>query len=416
MATTPLKRHVIPAFAFFSICGFYFIVYQMYASKAPDRFLETHKASEVPVTPTGNVLPYLDPILERIPKMDKILTPLISFFVAAFGDTASSAYPTVVNFVWSFGCAIQVPLVEAARSGVQRPRDGADTRSFATRMLAHPMIWGILYQRLSGGWVIPIWLIFFMLSPTRVRSTGIDSLNAQSVFAGWWLGHTIPALVMLVPGQPALTRTPLWVAFPILMTVCQKAYLGLRRRSSVGGSKETAYLTVQALYASGFVAAFLAHWHLVVIPYLTSASFAIPTHEAMLNKLVGLVTSIHAFFVPATGVLTPRPDATTASSGVVHFVQYDVIIVFGALWTALLWDFRLRRKVSNTQSIPGQVLTVAKVAIALVTGAMLLSPGAVTSALLMIREYELSGSIAMRCAAKRRSLLPELKGEVLPLA
>lgn len=415
VAAIPSKRHVIPVFVFFSLCGFYFIVYQMYASKAPDRFLENHKASEVPVTPSGNLLPYLDPFLEHIPKMDKILTPLISFFVAAFGDTSSSAYPTVAHFVWSFGCAIQVPLVESVRSGVLKRSNGPETRDFATRMLSHPMIWGILYQRLSGGWIIPLWIIFFMLSPTRVYSTSIDSLDAQSVFAGWWLGHTVLALFMLVPDQPALTRTPLWVAFPILMTVFQKLYLGLRWRFSSEHSKESAYFAVQALYASGFIAAFMAHWHLVVIPYLTNASFAVPTHEVMLNKFFGLARSMHAFFLPATGVFTPQPDATTSASGVIHFVQFDVIIVFSALWTALIWDRSLRRDAGHsTQSMRDKVLAIVKPTIALVAGALLLSPGAATSAFLMVREHEISGSGSRKLALKRKSLLPKLDGE-LPL-
>ncbi|THG94202.1 hypothetical protein EW145_g8188, partial [Phellinidium pouzarii] len=187
----PQPRYTIPVFIFFSLCGFYFIVLQMALSHAPDRFLAVHKASKVPLSLTHDMLPLLD----------KILTPLISFFVAAFGNTESTAYPTVVNFVWSFGCAIQLPLVEAQRTGVSGTRG---TRSFALKMLAHPMVWGIFYQRLSGGWILPLWLLAFMHASTRASGAGMSRLNAESVLAGWWFGHTVPALAMLIPGQPAL--------------------------------------------------------------------------------------------------------------------------------------------------------------------------------------------------------------------
>ena len=82
--------------------------------------------------------------------LDDSLRPLVSFFVSAFADANSPSYSTVVAFVWSFSSAIQLPLVEALRNqDSATPTHWLNTS--AARALSHPMLWGILYQRLSGG-------------------------------------------------------------------------------------------------------------------------------------------------------------------------------------------------------------------------------------------------------------------------
>ncbi|KAL5484776.1 hypothetical protein ACEPAI_7418 [Sanghuangporus weigelae] len=376
----PSKWLTTAIFTFYSLCGFYFIVVQMQLSHAPDRFLEVHRASKVPLSLTNHTLPLLD----------KFLTPLISFFVAAFGDTSSTAYPTVTHFVWSFGCAIQVPFLEAQRIGV----DGSHhKRSRAVALLAHPMIWGILYQRLSGGWIIPLWIALFMQSEVRAVGNGIERFKAESVLAGWWIGHTIPALVMLIPGLPALHKAPLWVGFPILMSVAQQSYLHIRKRFSrarITSGSHSGSIPVQLLYISGFIGAFIAHVHLVLIPGLSAASYAAPTNVVFIDKQFGLGQFLYKFFVPATGLRIPSPAETTAESGVVHFVQFDVIVVFSALWTALIWDLAMRRDPLHTPF--DTCRWVIRMAAGLFAGSLLLSPGAVTSLLLLYREAKLENS------------------------
>lgn len=349
----------------------------MALSHAPDRFLQAHEESKVPLSLSDHKLPLLD----------TILTPLISFFVAAFGDTSSQAYPTVVHFVWSFGCAIMLPLIEAERTGVQW-----NTQSKAIKWLSLPMIWGIFYQRLSGGWIIPLWLIAFMQAKTRADGVSMESRKAESVLVGWWIGHTLPALVMLVPGQPALHQAPLWVAFPILMSLAQRIYLHFRQHIGPQSREESREvpLALRLLYLSGFVAAFLAHVHLLLIPALAAAPYSSPTNSPFLNKGIGLIHGLYKFFVPKTGLGIPSPAETTAASGVVHFVQFDVIVVFSAIWTALLWDLALRRPAPNQTTYACSTWKwVVKSVSALLVGSLLLSPGATTAVLMMYREYEL---------------------------
>ncbi|KAH8119690.1 hypothetical protein DFH11DRAFT_1566430 [Phellopilus nigrolimitatus] len=331
MPSMPQRRYTVPIFVFFSLCGFYFIVIQMTLSHAPERFLEVHEASKVPMSPTNNMIPLLD----------NILTPLISFFVSAFGNTSSSAYPTVTNFVWSFGAAIQLPLVEAQRVDVNGSRG---KRNLAARLLSYPMIWGILYQRLSGGWILPLWLLAFMHARTRDEGAGMERIKAESVLAGWWIGHTLPALAMLIPGQPALSSTPVWVAFPILMTLAQRGYLFIRKQFTVSDRMSSGYITLQLTYLSAFIGSCIAQINLVIIPGLYAASASVPTRWVLLDKLIGLTRYLYTFFIPETGFRIPSPQETTAVSGVLHFVQFDILIVFPAMWTAILWDLALRRR------------------------------------------------------------------------
>lgn len=377
----PNPWYTWPTFLFLAACGGYFIVAQMLLSKAPDRFLEVHKASKVPLSLTHNTLHLVD----------AVLTPLISFFVSAFGDTTSAAYPTVVDFVWSFGAAILMPLIEAERIGV----DGRRCHKLAITLLSHPMWWGILYQRLSGGLILPLWLIAFMLSPTRANGAGIERAKAESVLFGWLFGHTVPAIAMLIPNQPAFTQAPIWIAFPILMTAAQWAYYVIRTQLPYIGrtpSQEvtkrlhgSGYVPIMLLYLSAFVGSCAAHFHIVIIPGLAGASCTSPTSLVLLNKFIGLARFLYTFFVPATGLRVPTPAETTAVTGVVHFVQFDIIVVFSAVWIALIWDLSLRRQQPGTSTLESATWAAKTFVILFFTG-LALGPGAATAGLLAYRE------------------------------
>jgi len=352
-------RIVAPTFILLSILGFYTIAIHMYASHAPDRFLEIHKASKVPLTLTNN----------RIPLIDTIFIPLISFFVAAFGDRTSDAYSTTVNFVWSFSAAIQLPLIEA-----QRVRTSAGTHiSWGTRLLTYPIVWGILYQRLSGGWILPLWLLAFLYAHPDLQGE-LTAVDGESVFVGWWAGHTIPALIMLVPGAPPLSRAPAWIAFPVWMVLGQKGYAFVRSRWLKRTHEGSGYALVQLTYASSLLSSFASHVHLVLIPALT----ATPSPAPLRAKLLPFLAYLQDFFWPASGLAIPSVAVTTASSGVRHFVQWDTIVVFLAVFIGVVWDMQAR-------GIHAEWKMVAWMSALSFT----VSPGAMTAGLMMYREREI---------------------------
>ena len=387
-------------FVALSVLGFYTIVLHMYLSQAPDRFLEAHIASRVPLLLTGG----------RIPAVDAIIDPLISFFVAAFGDTSSPAYSTTTNFVWSFSAAIQLPLIEALRvrpdAGSASITGPSHTISVGSRLLRYPVVWGILYQRLSGGWILPLWLLAFLFAFPQRTSATLTRIEAESVFFGWWFGHTIPALLMLIPGSPPLDRPPTWIAFPILMSVVQYTYRVARERlTQRAAGHKGGYVMVQMTYASALLMGLASHVHLVIIP----AFYATPVSATLLQKAGPLAAYLKEFFIPSPGFAIPSPNTTTAASGVQHFVQWDTIVVFAAVWVAVLWDMRMQQSVANkrTHSIAwwkSAGLWIA--ASALILGSLVAGPGATTAGMMMYREKIL-------CVASRRREAEELQKTVV---
>jgi len=253
------------------------------------------------------------------------------------------------------------------------------------------MLWGIAYQRLSGGWIIPLWLIFFLHARTRACGAPVPRAQAESALVGWWLGHTLPALAMLTPNKPSLRVVPIWVAFPILMSLFQRIALLVRSRFLRAEINGSGYFPLQLMYASAMVASFVGHVHVVVIPALSAASSYSPTSDVILDKDLGLLDALIAFFLaplrgPALGTVPTSPVETTAAAGVAHFVQCDVLVVFSAVWVALLWDLALRRRPAPGASQHDTALWTFSMAVSLVLGGLVLSPGAVTGALMMYRE------------------------------
>ena len=366
----PRLRYTLPVFVIFSLAGFYFIVLHMALSHAPDRFLEVHKASFVPLS--------LTPAFP-IPLLDKLFTPLVSFFVAAFGDVgrSSPSYPITLDFVWSFGAAIQLPLIEACRPGAS-----------SSWLLSIPMVWGILYQRVSGGWVLPLWLLVWMHSRARTSGKPLKRVDAESVLAGWWVGHSVPALLMLIPGMPPFRSAPIWIAFPILMSLGQHAYLALARVvPAINNRRDTSgYVPTQLVFLSSLALGAIAHTHNVIIPGLNAMEVAtsMSTSDAILIKLRALLVHMYEHYVPPSFAI-PSPEETTAITGVKHFVQFDVLIVFGSVWVAGIWDLALRHR-ELCKETKGVVVYVASVTTLLLTLGLFFGPGVATACLFAWRE------------------------------
>ena len=358
----------------------------MIKSRAPSHYLAIHKASGVPLSPTNG----------KIPALDRAVSPLVSFFIAAFNDPTSIAFATAVDFVWSYSAAVLLPLIEPQRISPN------NEWSLAKTFLASPLVWGLLYQRLSGGWIMPLWLLAFMHSPTRTSHIGISRIGAESVFVGWWLGHTLPAIAMVIPGQHQLpSALYCYIAFPALMPIVQQAYLFVRRffvsrPQETNEDKHAGYMVLQLTYISAFTASCLSHIHLVIIPAITHATANHPTSSSVANKIIGLVRYLYRFYIPATGVYIPSVEKTTAASGVIHFVQMDILVVFSAVWIAMLWDLQQRREEAQnaakqtTPPPPSSTIRWNVVALCALIGlSAALGPGAATAALFIYRERRL---------------------------
>ena len=67
-----------------------------------------------------------------------------------------------------------------------------------------------------------------------------------------------------------LCAVPIWVAFPILMSVFQHGYLLVRQHVLPDWMREgkSGYLPLQFTYACAMIASFMGHVHVVLIPAL----------------------------------------------------------------------------------------------------------------------------------------------------
>ena len=170
------------------------------------------------------------------------------------------------------------------------------------------MAWGILYQRVSGGWILPLWFLVWMHSRVRSTARPLERVRAEGVLVGWWAGHTLPALAMLVPGLPPLRAAPVWIAFPILMSGASTIYTTLvpknaTRRGSSG------YVMTQLTYLSALALGAIAHAHVVLVPGLaaTSVDASMSRQEALMIKLRGLTGHLWKHYVPPSFAI-PSPD------------------------------------------------------------------------------------------------------------
>ncbi|KAF7791985.1 hypothetical protein EIP86_003012 [Pleurotus ostreatoroseus] len=382
----PRLRYTLPVFVLLSLAGFYFIVLHMVLSHAPDRFLAVHKESLVSLSCTA-------PYLPDIPFLDTLFTPLVSFFVAAFGTDGQAApsYPITLDFVWSFGAAIQLPLIEAARLA-SSPSASSSTSKLSTMLLSIPMAWGFLYQRVSGGWILPLWLLVWMHSRVRSTPRPLERVRAEGVLVGWWAGHTLPALAMLVPGLPPLRAAPVWIAFPILMSGASTIYTTLVPKSATRRGT-SGYVMTQLTYLSALALGAIAHAHVVLVPGLaaTTVDASMSRQEALMSKLRGLTGHLWKHYVPPSFAI-PSPEQTTAASGVQHFVQFDVLVVFAAVWIAGIWDLALRRPQPSRASMSSFMAKwtalrwAAGVALLLLTIGVFFGPGVSTALLFAYRE------------------------------
>lgn len=217
------------------------------------------------------------------------------------------------------------------------------------------------------------------------------------------MGHTLPAALLLIPNQPHLPLVPLYtyIAFPLLMPFVARCYVFARSSFSDGASLAgPGYIPLQLTYFSAFLTAAVARVHLVVIPGLASVSASAPTAFPLLNKLANLAGYIVSFTFPST-LHTPTASETTAASGIIHFVQWNSLVVFAAVWVALLWDMSLRdARMADRQPAgkAGGWQGAVKAVAALCGASFVLGPGAATAALFILREAQME---RLRVAMKR---------------
>ena len=274
------------------------------------------------------------------PPIEGILCILVGFFHPLFQPEAAGSAPYIDDFLASFVACITIPLFEASRAN--RPL-----------LLAFPLILGILYQNLGGGVLFPLYWALFLVTTTPRKSTGtqIDQANAEAVLFGVGMGFVLPTAAMIYLGT--VESIAFWQAFPLWMSVFQQLHLFFRPSRLHGGS---GHRTVQATYVSIFIAATIVHL------------------RALFAYNFDSWTIIDAY-TPSLAI----PDAKkghTAMTSSIHFLQWDMVFIFGSTLLASLWF---------AESVVQGVLLMTWSAVSTV----ILGPGAAVSGAFIWREERL---------------------------
>jgi hypothetical protein len=191
------------------------------------------------------------------------------------------------------------------------------TRAGRPRALSAPAAttFGLLYQLLSAGAVLPLYWAAFLLSGQAARRGRVDSAHAQATAFAFGVGFFIPTTLMLAWADPVVTA--LWQPFPLWMLLAQRFHLLVRPPGRVGADAPGKQI-VQALY-----------WFTCLVATWSHLTLLWPIRDDL-----GAVR--HAVFPRFLGA----DETLTLADGARNFLQWDgVFIVLPAL-LATLWFAR----------------------------------------------------------------------------
>jgi len=231
---------------------------------------------------------------------DKALCPLVVFFHNIMDSPTSLSFLSYA--IGISGPLILLPLLEAYRVGRHR-------------LMAYPVIWGLLSQTATVGITYPLyWLVFILLEGTRKnRSFSIRSFTqaeAEAMVFGVIMGAVIPSVAMLMMSDAYVTAC--WQLYPVYMAIAQLAHLQIRPSSK---HPQSGYGTMQVLYIGFFI--------------LSSS-----VHISTVWPLKDDFAAIKSLLLPSASALHPSKDINLH---LLDFLKWDVIIAYSATALAMLW-------------------------------------------------------------------------------
>ncbi|TEB36015.1 hypothetical protein FA13DRAFT_1787468 [Coprinellus micaceus] len=234
------------------------------------------------------------------PRLDGKLCGIVATFHNLLEDPLSLQF--LVYGLGTGTIAFFVPVLEASRS-----------RKFF--LLAFPVIWLLLAQLATIGFIMTLWAPIFILSgshlPKRNKAdTRITRVRAESLIFSLIEGYFVPTLGMVYLKDPQVTA--IWQIFPVILSVAAFVHLGIRHFSKVEGS---GYPFVQVLLVGIFV--------------LSSS-----IHFATVFPILADTNALGSLLIP---YLTPLPAPSPTSALVLDFLKWDIVVAFSTLGVATLW-------------------------------------------------------------------------------
>jgi len=165
--------------------------------------------------------------------------------------------PFVVELLTVVGAMAPIPYIEAARPN-------------RNILLEFHWIICIIYQKFSGGVMLPVYWTLFIVTgaaaphhtPQAGSNSKIDRKQAEAIMFALAAGYVVPSLWMVVSSKPYAAA--LWQAFPLWMYISQLLCLFIRPYSRTAGAS-----TVNITYIALFVLSALPHLYFVVPIFLS---------------------------------------------------------------------------------------------------------------------------------------------------
>jgi len=231
--------------------------------------------------------------------IDNTLCSFVTFFQTALNHQDSFAF--VTYFIGIGAPLVVVPAVEGWRAG-------------RSRIIAYPVIFGVISQIMTVGLTMPLyWLIFILAGGTRSRylnprNANISQAAAEAVAFGIIVGAVIPSVGMLVLNDPYVTA--IWLPFPIYISLAQYMHLLFRPESRY---PQSGYQTICGLYIATFI--------------LCSS-----VHIATIWPIIGGDLRMLRVFIPSVTI-----PPTAMEHEVHHLLKWDFAVALTSSILITLW-------------------------------------------------------------------------------
>jgi hypothetical protein len=215
--------------------------------------------------------------------------------------------PFNVELMTGIAAIATIPYLEAARQK-------------RNLLLEFQWVIGIMYQKYTGGVILPIyWLLFVVTgaaalhyTPQAHNGSKIDQKHAESIILALVVGFIAPTLAMFIAADQYAIA--FWQAFPIWMYIVQLLYLSIRPASPTSGAS-----TVNITFLGLFVLSALPHFYLITLILFS------PNASAVFKSL----------FLPSLASLDP--DSTTIDQGIMDLIKWDYVIMLVSTFAATIW-------------------------------------------------------------------------------
>lgn len=233
------------------------------------------------------------------------LCTLSEFFLGAL-EPNTAAWRTTLECIGSLAVPVAAGWLEASRPG-------------ASPFVALPILWGLGYQAIGGGIILPLQMLAIVLTsdaPERIRKGQIPRAAAEGALLGVLLGYIAPTVYLAL--RPGVLISAAWQPFPIYVTLIQLLYTQLRQLVTPKSKTLDGYWATQATYAISALPGLAAHLRVVV---------------SIINS-VNFIKELQTLFIPNVVNLAPGASLNAAAQ---HMLKWDNALMYGSTLVTALW-------------------------------------------------------------------------------